>query len=119
MTPIPMKSPRQPPPEALGAAPWFCWTMDQFNLFDHAPRPERGPPDDINGGIPPWCVTFKKWLATGAGDLRKRTVGQMLLRCWNDCLKVPGAGDFMDAYLAMDHHNQRGVRTMLEHLRSY
>lgn len=96
---------------------WFAWALDQFNLFDHAPRPTVACGDGRD--IERWLPRFQEWLASGAGDRRKRTMAQCLLRSWNDQLEVAGAGDIWLEYAGMDDHNRRGVRTVLEHVRYF
>lgn len=43
----------------------------------------------------------------------------MVLRCWNGLIEVDRATDLEIAYLGMDDANRRGVRTLLEHYRTY
>ena len=101
--------------KTCGAATWFAWALDQFNLFDGAPRPAQGDRDAVSA----WIPDFVKWLASGAGNTRKRTVGQCLLRCYNDTAKVKGAGDLWFEYGGMDNTNRDGVRRVLEHVRYF
>lgn len=99
------------PPKNAPAAQWFRWALDQFNLFHRAPRPETN--------VEAWIDAFLAWMATGAGNRRVRTAGQCLLRCWNDDIQVPGAGDIWTEYGGMDDTNRRGVRRVLEHVRYF
>lgn len=102
-------------PKTCGAATWFAWALDQFNMFDGAPRPARGDHDVLRE----WIPGFVRWLASGAGDFRKRTMGQCLLRSYNDQVKVKGAGDLWVAYATMDDPNRTAVRKVLEHVRYF
>jgi hypothetical protein len=97
------------PSKSAPPAEWFRWAMDQFNLFDGAPRPSKD--------VVAWIPEFKTWLASGAGNRRKRTVAHCLLLCWNDSSTVPGAGHIWLEYGGMDPHNQAAVRRVLEHVR--
>ncbi len=104
------------------AETWFVWALDQFNLFHGAPRPTPGqsivkgdPGDDVAD----WIPKFERWLASGAANRRVRTVGQCLLRSWNDELRVEGAGDVWTEYGGMDDTNRAGLRRVLEHVRYF
>lgn len=105
-------------PSALKTATpevWFCWALDQFNLFYHAPRPGISRGDTVKD----WIPRFERWLATGAANRRVRTVAQSLLRSWNDEIRVEGAGDLWTEYGGMDDTNRAGVRRVLEHVRYF
>ena len=93
---------------------WFFWALAQFNLFDGAPRP--GPTGADFGR---WIDSFLAWLKSGAGNKRKRTIAACLLRCYNDQIKVEGAGDLWLEYGGLDDTNRVGVRRVLEHIRYF
>ena len=98
-------------------AEWFVWALNQFNLFDRAPRPEcKGDGYDSTNA---WVPKFIAWLGTGAANERARTVGQFLLRSWNSDLAVEGASALELVYGGCDDTNRRGVRVVLEHVRYF
>lgn len=117
MTNIRTLNPR--PSAHFTADAWFRWALDQFPFLEYAPRPEIAAEDDALNSVANWTEPFLKWLASGAGDARKRTVGQLVLFCWNDSLEVPGALRLERAYAGMDNDHRRGVRVLLEHMRHF
>lgn len=87
--------------------------------FAVQPLRVRPAPSDAEDGPDAWVPDFLVWLAGPSGDVRRRTVGRMVLRCWNGLIEVDRATDLEIAYLGMDDANRRGVRTLLEHYRTY
>ncbi len=108
---------------------WFAWALEQFNVFERAPRPMRGgavvrmdSPRAMDGGYSStsaWADKFIAWLGTGAANQRTRTIGQFLLRSWNSEIDVAGADALERVYGGCDDVNRRGIRTVLEHVRYF
>lgn len=90
---------------------WFWWALEQFNLFDSAPRP--------GADFGHWVDKLRRWLATGAGDVRKRSAAQFILHAWNADIKVRGAAPIEMTFGGMDDRNRRAVVTILQNWRCF
>lgn len=108
------------PPKHCSAARFFRWGLGKLPIFEHAPRPAiYSPVDDPDFAVRAWIVELTEWLATGAGDARKRTLGRLLMRSWNPSIQVPGAVELELVWSGLDEPNRRGLISILQHWRDF
>lgn len=119
-----------PPPRDQIVA-YFTWLLDSFNLFYGAPRPSpkkktrtRAPTfaerdAEERDAIADWVTPFRRWLESGAANVRGRTVGRAILRLWNDQIEVSGATSLEEVFGGLDSANRAGVVRMFAHFRSF
>lgn len=110
-------------PTPTNPAAWIRWALDQFNLFNAAPRLRThsagGDELDPYDVVRVWVPELLRWLQTGAGDGRKRAAAALILSAWNSEIAVADAPRLEVAYAGMDDTNRKGVRKVLECLRNF
>lgn len=119
------------PPPRDQIVGYFTWLLESFNLFDGAPRPTtkkktrtRTPTveerdAEERDAIADWVTPFRRWLESGAANVRARTVGRAILRLWNDDIKVAGATSLEEVFGSLDNVNRAGVVRLFTHFRSF
>lgn len=121
--------PNPPPRDQIVG--YFNYLLDGFNLFYDAPRPvlkkrtrTRAPTaeerdSEERDAIADWVTPFRRWLDSGAANVRGRTVGRAILRLWNDQIEVSGATSLEEVFGGLDSRNRKGVIRLFTHFRSF